>query len=77
MGHLAHIQTLTYLLNHLNSFLFRTPVLLIDEATECEHRMVMKDLCCDCGADLRKYVPSIKYHLCPEMQANKIHAVYE
>ncbi|KAL9975955.1 hypothetical protein ACROYT_G013179 [Oculina patagonica] len=32
----------------------RTPVLLIDEAAECEHRMVMKDLCCDCGADLRK-----------------------
>ncbi|XP_015772091.1 PREDICTED: RNA polymerase II subunit A C-terminal domain phosphatase-like [Acropora digitifera] len=30
------------------------PVMLIDEATECEHRMVMKDLCCDCGVDLRK-----------------------
>ncbi|XP_068723249.1 RNA polymerase II subunit A C-terminal domain phosphatase-like [Montipora capricornis] len=30
------------------------PILLIDEAMECEHRMVMKDLCCDCGADLRK-----------------------
>ena len=29
--------------------------MLIDEAAECEHRMVMKDLCCDCGADLRKY----------------------
>ena len=38
-------------------------MLLIDEATECEHRMVMKDLCCDCGADLRKYVPSIKYYI--------------
>ena len=33
---------------------FRAPVLLIDKATECEHKMVMKDLCCDCGADLRK-----------------------
>lgn len=29
--------------------------MLIDEATECEHRMVMKELCCDCGVDLRKY----------------------
>ena len=33
---------------------FRAPVLLIDKATECEHKIVMKDLCCDCGADLRK-----------------------
>ena len=33
-------------------------MLLIDEAAECEHRMIMKDLCCDCGADLRRYVPA-------------------
>ena len=27
---------------------------VIEEAAMCEHKTVMKDLCCDCGADLRR-----------------------
>ncbi|EDO40176.1 predicted protein [Nematostella vectensis] len=30
------------------------PVAVIEQARICEHKTIMKDLCCDCGADLRK-----------------------
>lgn len=32
---------------------FRKPVARLQEE-QCKHNMVMKEMCCDCGADLRK-----------------------
>ena len=53
MGH--HISLLNEGSSHvsLSCYNNRSPVIIIKEE-HCMHTIVMKEMCCECGADLRK-----------------------